>query len=217
MKAIIYARVSTNKNTQEASIARQIEELTKLANFYKMDVIKVIEEKESGYEVDRDGILDLLSTLKSEEVEAVLIQDETRLGRGNARIAILRCIYKTNVKIFTISNHGELQLSETDSMVLDIVSIVEEYQRKIHNVKIRRGMNRAIKRGYRPEKNFPHLPHDRSGREKLDIPVEEIVKLREKDLTFSEIASTLRGLGYNVSKATVHRRYKEFILKTDNL
>jgi hypothetical protein len=35
-------------------------------------------------------------------------------------------------------------------------------------------------------------------------------------LTFSEIAATLRGFGYNVSKATVHRRYQEYIEKEDS-
>ena len=29
-------------------------------------------------------------------------------------------------------------------------------------------------------------------------------------LTFSEIAATLRGFGYSISKATVHRRYQEY-------
>lgn len=37
-------------------------------------------------------------------------------------------------------------------MVLEIVSIVEEYQRKIHNMKIRRGMKRAVKNGFKPQK-----------------------------------------------------------------
>ena len=59
-----------------------------------------------------------------------------------------------NVKIYTTAHKGELELSEADSMVLEIVSIVEEYQRKIHNMKIRRGMKRAVKNGYKPERNL---------------------------------------------------------------
>lgn len=100
-------------------------------------------------------------------------------------------------------------------MLLEILAIVEEYQRKIHNAKIKRGMLRAIENGYRPELNIKNR-HNHDGRERIDVPIEEIVKLRQKGLTFQEIASTLRGLGFEVSKATVHRRYTEYIEDGEN-
>lgn len=210
MKAVIYCRVSTNKEEQETSLERQREELERLAEQHGFEVVKVIMEQASGYEVDRDGVFDLLSTLKEQQIDALLIQDETRLGRGHARIALLHCIQKEGVKIYTITHNGEMQLSEADSMVLNILSIVEEYQRKIHNLKIKRGMKRAIEQGYRPERNLKHIGEN-AGRERIDLPVEEIVRLRRNGLTFAEIAATLRGFGYDVSKATVHRRYREYV------
>lgn len=210
MKAVIYCRVSTDKEEQETSLERQREELERLAEQHGFEVVKVIMEQASGYEVDRDGVFDLLSTLKEQQIDALLIQDETRLGRGHARIALLHCIQKEGVKIYTIAHNGEMQLSEADSMVLNIISIVEEYQRKIHNLKIKRGMQRAIEQGYRPERNLKNVGKN-AGREKMDLPVEEIVRLRQNGLTFAEIAATLRGFGYDVSKATVHRRYREYV------
>jgi DNA invertase Pin-like site-specific DNA recombinase len=209
VNAIIYCRVSTNKETQETSLRRQEEELTQLASQYHFNIVAIIREQASGYDLERDGILELLDLLKEKNIQAVLIQDETRLGRGNAKIALLHCILKENVKLYSISHNGELQLSESDSMVLKIVGMVEEYQRKLHNIKIKRGMKRAVAQGYKPEKNLKNLDFN-SGREKIEVPVEEIVRLRKNKLTFSEIAATLRGFGYNISKATVHRRYQEF-------
>lgn len=209
LNAIIYCRVSTNKETQETSLKRQEEELTQLASQYQFNVVSVIREQASGYELERDGILQLLDLLKEKNIQAVLIQDETRLGRGNAKIALLHCIIKEGVKLYSISHNGELQLSESDSMVLKIVGMVEEYQRKLHNIKIKRGMKRAVAQGYKPEKNLKNLEWN-SGREKIEVPIEEIVRLRKNKLTFSEIAATLRGFGFNISKATVHRRYQEY-------
>jgi DNA invertase Pin-like site-specific DNA recombinase len=209
MKAIIYCRVSTTKESQETSLQRQREELEKLAFEYNMNVVKIIEEQASGYDIERDGIIELLSAIKEHDVEVLLVQDETRLGRGNAKIALLRCLQKEGVKIYTVSHRGELQLSEADSMVLEIISIVEEYQRKIHNLKIKRGMQRAVAKGYRPEKNLRNVGEN-AGRERKEVPIEEIVRLRNNELTFAEIAATLRGFGYDVSKATVHRRYQEY-------
>ncbi|MDQ0161839.1 YneB family resolvase-like protein [Aeribacillus alveayuensis] len=215
MKAIIYCRVSTTKEEQETSLKRQKEELMKLAAENGMEVVRIIEEQASGYEIDREGVFQLLDDMKTLKPDAILIQDETRIGRGNAKIALLHCILKEGVKIYTISHKGELELSEADSMVLEIVSIVEEYQRKIHNLKIKRGMKRAVQNGFKPEKNLKnqHIP---SGKEKKVVPIEEIVRLRKNNLTFLEIAATLKGFGYDVSKATVHRRYQEYLRENEN-
>lgn len=209
-KAIIYARVSTSKEQQETSLKRQQEELAALAAENSLEVVRTISEKASGYDLDRHGVFELLDSIKEFKADAVLIQDETRLGRGNAKIALLHCIYKEGTRIFSVSHHGELELSEADSMVLEIVSIVEEYQRKLHNLKIKRGMKKAVKNGYRPQDHL--VPnYDSPGKERKEVPVEEIIRLRERKLTFREIAATLRGVGYDVSKATVHRRFQEYI------
>lgn len=215
MKAIIYCRVSTKKDTQETSLRRQEEELLELAGIFNFSVEKVIKEQASGYDLDREGIIELLSMIKEQNIEAVLIQDETRIGRGNAKMAILHCILKENVNVYTIAHGGRLQLSDSDSMVLQIVSIVEEYQRKLHNIKIKRGMKRAVRQGYRPQKNLKNIDQSQ-GRNRLEVPIEEIVRLKKNGLTFSEITATLKGLGYPISKATVHRRYKEYTDFTDS-
>lgn len=214
MKAIIYCRVSTTKESQETSLARQEEELRHLARQFNMDVYHIVKEQASGYDLDRPGILEVLEMLDEENIDALLVQDETRLGRGNAKLVLLHVIMRKGIKIYTISNQGELEISEADSMVLKIVSLVEEYQRKLQNVKIQRGMKRAIQNGYNPARNLANRGHN-AGRERIDVPVEEIVRLREKGLTFRDIAATLRGFGYSVSKATVHRRYQEYCRELD--
>ncbi|WP_456271440.1 YneB family resolvase-like protein [Bacillus sp. AK031] len=214
MKAAIYCRVSTKKDTQETSLQRQEEELLQLAASFNFEVAHIIKDQASGYELDREGVLELLDLLKKESIGAVLIQDETRIGRGNAKIALIHCIVKEGVKIYSISHNGELHLSESDSMVLQIVSMVEEHQRKLHNLKIKRGMRRAVEKGYKPQKNLKNRGN-MEGRERIEVPVEEIVKLRNNKLTFAEIAATLRGFGFNISKATVHRRYQEFISSSE--
>lgn len=209
MNAVIYCRVSTKKEAQESSLARQKEELQRFASQSGFIIQSLIEEKHSGYDIDRDGILEVLDLLKEGHVEALLIQDETRLGRGNAKIALLHAVHKYGGTIYTVNQNGELQLSESDSMVLEIVSIVEEFQRKLHNLKIKRGMDKAVKEGYRPQRNLNH--QNQGGRERVEVPIEEIVNLRNRGLTFNEIAATLKGFGHHASKATVHRRYQEYV------
>ncbi|MGF3102695.1 YneB family resolvase-like protein [Rossellomorea sp. DUT-2] len=215
MKAVIYCRVSTKKDTQETSLERQEEELVKLAQDHQYEVAAIIKDQASGFELDRPGVLELLDLIKDESIGAVLIQDETRIGRGNAKIALIHCLLKEEVKIISQTHSGELHLSESDSMVINIVSMVEEYQRKLHNLKIRRGMKRAVENGFQPHKNLKNKGNV-DGRERIEVPVEEIVRLRKNELTFAEIAATLRGFGYDVSKATVHRRFKEYMTSVEN-
>lgn len=208
-KAVIYCRVSTEKEQQQTSLQRQREELLELAKSMDYKTIAVFEDEASGYDVERDGLMDLLECLKEERVDALFIQDETRIGRGHARIAILHLLEKTNTTLITNSDQGPFVLSDMDAMVLEILAVVEEYQRKIHNAKIKRGMKRAIEQGYRPELNLKNRGNP-EGRARLTIPIEEIVSLRNKGMTFDEITTVLNGLGYEASKATIHRRYKEY-------
>ncbi len=208
-KAIIYCRVSTEKEAQETSIKRQQEELQLFADKYNCEIIKIIEEKQSGYEIEREGIFAMLEEFQNGNADTLLVQDETRLGRGNTKIALLHQLNRLDVNIYTLSHNGELQLSEGDSMVLQIVSIVEEYQRKLHNAKIKRGMKKAVSNGFNPADNLSNQ-HLAKGRERIDFPIEEVIRLKGNNLTFKEISSVLRGMGYDVSKATVHRRYQEY-------
>ncbi|SNZ10050.1 Site-specific DNA recombinase [Terribacillus aidingensis] len=216
MKAVIYCRVSTEKDEQASSIERQREELISLAATSNIEVIDIIEEKQSGYEIERPGIFKMLDLFTAGEADCLLIQDETRLGRGNTKIALFHHLQKLEVRVYTLNQQGEFQLSESDDMVLRIVGIVEEYQRKIHNMKIKRGMRRAIAGGYDPSKNLSNQ-QAAPGRERIEFPIEEVVRLRNNKLTFHEISSVLRGMGFAVSKATVHRRYQEYVsLETDD-
>ncbi|MCL1698091.1 MULTISPECIES: recombinase family protein [unclassified Lysinibacillus] len=206
--AVVYCRVSTEKETQHSSLERQQDELMRYAKEQGYVVKHVFKDKHSGYDVEREGLLEMLDFIKEKEINALFVQDETRLGRGNARMAVLHLLQKTETDVFSMRDAGPLQLNEMDTMLLEILAIVEEYQRRIHNAKIRRGMRRAVENGYRPENNLSNRGNP-NGQERKDVPVEEIVNLRNRGFTFEEIAMTLRGLGFDVSKATVHRRYRE--------
>lgn len=210
MKSVIYCRVSTEKESQETSLQRQEEELLEFATLHNYEVEKVFIDQHSGYDIEREGLLDLLDYIKQNEIKAVFVQDETRIGRGNGRMAVLHLLQKTNTSIYTLQDKGVINLNEMDSMLLEILALVEEYQRKLHNAKIRRGMKKAVSEGYRPEKNLKTKGNP-EGRERIDVPLEEVVRLRNAGLTYEEISMTLKGLGFNISKATVHRRYIEYI------
>nr|WP_091271131.1 recombinase family protein [Alteribacillus persepolensis] len=215
-RCIIYCRVSTRKDAQQSSLERQKAELVDLSEKKGFQIVDIIVESASGYSIEREGLLEVMDYFTEEKADVLCVQDDTRLGRGNAKVALLHQLFKENIPVYTVKDEGVLQLSETDTMLMDILSMVEEHQRKLHNLKIKRGMKRAVENGYRPENNLKH--QGLGGRHKKVAPIEEIVRLRNLELTFHDIAATLRGFGYDVSKATVHRRYREYMKKAgDNL
>ncbi|MFD1423848.1 recombinase family protein [Laceyella tengchongensis] len=209
MKAIIYARVSTKKEEQETSLERQVLDLKQWAEELSVEVVRVISEQYSGFDLNRPGLHELFDTLKQEKVEAVLIQDDTRLGRGEAKLAIIHQLHRSGCTIYSLQQRGELELDAGESTVLSIIAKVEELQRKMMNQKISWGMRRAVReKGFNPAKNLKN--QGLGGREKKEVPLEQIVALKEKKLTYEEIAAMLKGFGYDVSRATVHRRYREW-------
>lgn len=209
MKGIIYARVSTNKESQETSLQRQLELLRSWADELQCEVVEEIAEQHSGFDLNRPGLYQVLHLLKEKKASVLLIQDDTRLGRGEAKLALVHQIGKLGCRIFSYQQRKELELDAGESTVLHIIAKVEELQRKMMNQKISWGMQRAIReKGFNPAKNLRN--RGAGGREKKEVPIEQIVALKEKDLTYEEISATLKGFGYSVSRATVHRRYKEW-------
>jgi len=208
MNVALYARVSTQKEEQNSSIKRQIDELKQYSIKNKYSIKKIIKEKKSGFEEERLGVLSLLELFKDNKINAVLIQDSTRLGRGNAKMAIIHQIHKLNGKIITVEDNSEIGLNDLEKMILEILSVVEKYQQELTNRKIGRAMKKTIiENKYHPENNIKN--RNQGGRKRKELPLDEILRLRSMGLTFKDIATTLRGLGYNTSKATVHRRYQE--------
>lgn len=93
-KAVIYARVSTEKNEQETSLERQKEELSIYAQQLGFQVVNIFEDQHSGYDVNREGLLEMMDYIVEHNIGSVFVQDETRLGRGHARVAILHLLKK---------------------------------------------------------------------------------------------------------------------------
>ena len=81
MKAIIYARVSSTTDRQ--STDRQVEDLKSYAEYSKMEVVKVFEEKVSGAKknTERPILVEALSYCRTERIDMLLVSELSRLGR----------------------------------------------------------------------------------------------------------------------------------------
>lgn len=82
MRAIIYARVSSTTDRQTTD--RQVEDLKSYAEYSKMEIVKVFEEKISGAKknTERPILVEALNYCRTENIDMLLVSELSRLGRN---------------------------------------------------------------------------------------------------------------------------------------
>lgn len=82
MRAIIYARVSSTTDRQTTD--RQVADLKAYAEYSKMEVVKVFEEKVSGAKknTERPVLVEALNYCRTERIDMLLVSELSRLGRN---------------------------------------------------------------------------------------------------------------------------------------
>lgn len=113
-KVCILARVSTQIQDYE----RQVKELTTYANVHNMLVLKVFANKVSGAKKneERQEIQELISFVKTEKIDKVLVLEISRLGRNTLEalkvIELLNdnkiCLFVKNYNIETLDSKGNI-------------------------------------------------------------------------------------------------------------
>ena len=88
---VLYCRVSTEKNTQEASLSRQEEELKQLADELGLKPVHIFKEKHSGYDMDREGLLDLLDSSVTKRLTRYSYKMKQDLAGGTPELPFYIC------------------------------------------------------------------------------------------------------------------------------
>ncbi len=84
MKAIIYARVSTEKDSQSASIANQVKACRDYAKKTGLKVVAEFTDEKSGGKFNRPGFSQALAAMGMDEADILIVTDQDRLTRGGA-------------------------------------------------------------------------------------------------------------------------------------
>ncbi len=83
-KGVIFVRVSK----KEQDYQRQIEDLRAVAQTQSIQIIAEIAEKVSGakYNQERNGLQELLAMARKRDINKVLVQEVSRLGRSTVEV-----------------------------------------------------------------------------------------------------------------------------------
>lgn len=150
LRGIIYSRVST----VDQEYARQTEDLAKYAKEHNIEVIKILEEKESGFNDYRPMFKELLTYTK-DDIDIVLVWEITRISRRSIKLqeTVLNFIDK-GIRIFAykdnFSTHNpDGTVNSMAKMVLAIQATYAEEEAKTLKARTKAGRSfNVIHKGY---------------------------------------------------------------------
>ena len=220
MKAILYIRVSTNK--QEHSPEVQLSKLQAYCTLKDYQVIEVIEDHaKSGKSIDRPGLQRALQLLQAGGDGHVLVV--AKLDRLTRSIADLcRLLETCERERWTFASISEEFNTGTPMgrFVLKIFGAIAEWERETISERTSEVMQELKSKGVRHCNNAPYGYKWGAGNELEIEPGEqgvlaEIVSLIDRGASYSDAAMVLNSMGYRTrmgtgwSKQMVGKRIKQ--------
>jgi site-specific DNA recombinase len=197
MKALGYIRVSTKMQSEKGS-SLEVQEL-KINDYCKLmdyDLQEVFEDRGiSGMSVDkRDGYKELVSYMKTNEVDIVVVHSLSRLGRRMRDvIEFMEMLKKNGIKFYSIKE----SLSNDDKvggLIVNILSSINEFEVETIRERIKDVKQSKKSRGLvygRLQYGFKRVG-DRLVRDECEMQVVKRVKnLRTRGYSWRKIAVRL--------------------------
>ncbi len=103
-RGVIFVRVSK----KEQNYQRQIEDLREVAHSQRIEIVTEISEKICGAKdnIERSGLQELLALAKNGEIDKVLVQEVSRLGRSTVEVLkVLEELSNLGVSVY-VQNFG---------------------------------------------------------------------------------------------------------------
>ena len=138
MKAIIYARVSTEIQEEGRSLEFQIR---KCEDFCKMSGYKlkeVIQDVESGGNDNREGFLKLQQEIKKKSFDVLVVYESSRISRITlTMLNFVLELQKSNIKFVSISQSEINTTTPTGMLFFQIFAVLADYERKQISMRVK--------------------------------------------------------------------------------
>ncbi len=149
-KGVIFVRVSK----REQDYQRQIEDLRVVAQTQSLRIVAEIAEKVSGakYNRERDGLRELMTMARNNEINKVLVQEVSRLGRSTVEVLnVLEELTKLQISVY-VQNFGieTLKNGRRNPIAQFMFTLLAEFarlERETLRERILSGMDEARRKG----------------------------------------------------------------------
>lgn len=212
MKAIIYTRVSSTNDRQNAE--RQISDLTLYAKSNKMDICCMFNEKISGAKTNtlRTELNVAFHYAKSNGIEINLFSELSRLGRNT--LEVLECVkflqdnginaYFQKENFSILGSDGKV--SPITTIYLSCLCMCAEFERENIKFRLNSGRELAIKKGVKMGRKIGSKETSIHKENKYPISLKYI----RKGYKLVEVLAIANDKGEKVSMATLKRLKSEY-------
>mgnify|MGYP000696306781 FL=1 len=209
MRAIIYARVSSTTDRQTTD--RQVADLKAYAEYSKMEIVKVFEEKVSGAKrnTERPVLVEALNFCRMEHIDMLLVSELSRLGRNAFEVleTVKRLVDdKINLYMqkekFTLLD-DEKQPSMFAPIMLATLSTCAQLERENIKFRLNSGRQQYIAKGGQLGRKMGSV----KSADKKKEEYKDVLRALRQGLSVRQVAKLT-----DTSASTVQRLKKEFKL-----
>ena len=209
MRAIIYARVSSTTDRQTTD--RQVADLKSYAEYAKMEIVKVFEEKVSGAKrnTERPVLVEALEFCRTERIDMLLVSELSRLGRNAFEVLeTVKGLVDDKINLYMQKEKFTLLVDEKQpsmfaAIMLATLSTCAQLERENIKFRLNSGRQQYIAKGGR-------LGRKEGSTKSVDKKREEykdVLKALRQGLSVRQVAKLT-----DTSASTVQRLKKEFKL-----
>lgn len=149
LRAVTYARVSTEKASQDTSVSRQVAELKEVAARRGWQVVFQFSDRISGGDAARPGLDAALNHIFHARADVLVVHDLDRLGRNvRTMLANVDAIHAAGGHFYVLDKHWDTSAPE-GRLIFTIFAALFEFQRRTLGEKIKAGLAFARKKGKR--------------------------------------------------------------------
>ena len=201
MKAIIYARVSTEMQEEGRSLEFQIR---KCEDFCKMSDYKlkeVIQDVESGGNNNREGFIKLQQEIKKKSFDVLVVYESSRISRIIlTTLNFILELQKSDIKFVSISQPEINTTTPTGMLFFQIFAVLADYERKQISMRVKSNKWARAKAGIWQGGNIP-IGYKKIGKEIVidEDTKEDVIGIFNTYLATKSLKETAKILGRNIS------------------
>ena len=199
----LYARVSTEIQTDGYSIQGQLNQLKEYCQFQGYEVVDEYTDRGiSGKTTQRPELQRMLKDAKENKLDCIMVYKTNRLARNTSDLlSIVEKLYKLNVEFFSLTEKIEIATS-TGKLMLQILASFSEFERNTIVENVYNGQRQRAIEGYY-QGNLP-LGYDKIPDSKKELMINQ----HEAHIVKYIFESYAKGHGYRkIANALNHKGY----------
>lgn len=181
MKAVVYARVSTEIQDEE----RQLFEIRNYCNKNNFEIINEFNERQSGFKKakDREALNEMLKFVYENEVDYIIVWELSRLGRTHEVLNIIEDLNKKKICLISIKDNLETlrhdkSINPSSNLLISILSGINTFEVDTLKARIKSGIKYSRSEGNAPGSNnlpYGYRKDTESKKLKIDDKESEII------------------------------------------